>query len=67
MTMSTEEDRVDPSEGKSDASPSAPGTGRKSETVLADPDTRQPPDPGKLPQSSPVPDVLEVLEEGRKH
>jgi len=63
----TEEDRVDPSEGKSAASPSGPGSGVKSETVLVDPDTKQPPDPRRLSQSSPVPDVLEVLREGRKH
>lgn len=57
----SEELRDDPSAGKSGASPSAPGTGVKSDTVDRDPDTKHPPAPGKLPQSSPVPDVPEVL------
>ncbi len=59
----TEERRDDPSAGKSGASPSAPGTGVKSQTVDADPDTRIPAE--DLPQASPVPDVVRTLKEGK--
>ncbi|MBB6093722.1 hypothetical protein HNQ60_002603 [Povalibacter uvarum] len=59
----TEEGRDDPSAGKSGASPSAPGTGVKSHTVDADPDTRIPAE--ELPQASPVPDVVKTLKEDR--
>jgi len=62
----SEEDRVDPSSGKSAASPSAPGSGVKSKTVLLDPTTQQPPPPDALPQASPVPDVVHDLQKGRK-
>lgn len=65
MTRS-EEDRDDPSAGKSGASPSAPGSGKKSRTVDVDPDTKIPPDPDSVPQASPVPDVPHALEEDRK-
>ncbi len=62
----TETDRDDPSDGKSAASPSAPGTGRKSETVNLDPDTDQRRASEKVPQASPVPDVVRALREARK-
>lgn len=62
----TETDRDDPSDGKSDASPSAPGTGTKSETVNADPATDPAKAAGTLPQASPAPDVERVLHESRK-
>jgi len=62
----TETDRDDPSDGKSGASPSAPGTGMKSETVKADPATDEAKVAGSLPQASPVPDVERALEESRK-
>jgi hypothetical protein len=62
----TETDRDDPSDGKSAASPSAPGTGVKSETVNVDPDTDQRRVQDKLPQASPIPDVVRVLKEDRK-
>ena len=63
----TETDRDDPSDGKSGASPSAPGTGVKSETVTADPATDQQRVRDKVPQASPVPDVVRVLAESRKN
>ncbi|HEY6640823.1 hypothetical protein [Povalibacter sp.] len=62
----TETDRDDPSDGKSDASPSAPGTGTKSTTVQRDPDTDPVRNAGKLPQASPVPDVLRALKDANK-
>ena len=65
MTTS-EEQRDDPSAGKSGASPSAPGSGAKSKTVEVDPDTKIPPDPQSLPQASPAPDVPHALKEDRK-
>lgn len=61
----TETDRDDPSDGKSGASPSAPGTGVKSETVNVDPDTDPRRVHDKLPQASPAPDVLRALKEDR--
>jgi len=64
MTRS-EEARDDPSSGKSAASPSAPGSGVKSDTVDQDPSTRHPPDPKKIPQASPVPDVVRQLKEAK--
>ncbi|HMN44139.1 MAG TPA: hypothetical protein PKE27_06195 [Povalibacter sp.] len=63
----TETDRDDPSEGKSGASPSAPGTGAKSETVKADPTTDEAKVADTLPQASPVPDVQRALEESRRY
>jgi hypothetical protein len=65
MTRS-ETDRDDPSDGKSAASPSAPGAGVKSETVNLDPDTDQQRVHDKLPQASPVPDVVRALREDRR-
>ncbi len=62
----SEEQRDDPSAGKSGASPSAPGSGEKSRTVEADPDTKIPPEPGSVPEASPVPDVPRTLKEDRK-
>jgi hypothetical protein len=62
----TEELRDDPSAGKSGASPSESGSGRKSLTVFADPDTDTRYDPARVPQASPVPDVQRDLEEARK-
>lgn len=62
----SEEQRDDPSAGKSGASPSAPGSGEKSRTVDLDPDTKIPPDPDSVPQASPIPDVPQALEEDRK-
>jgi hypothetical protein len=62
----TEELRDDPSAGKSGASPSESGTGEKSRTVMADPDTRTEPASQHVPQSSPVPNTLKDLAEARK-
>ncbi len=62
----TEQARTDPSGGKSDASPSAPGKGIRKNTVLEDPATQQPPKPGALPQSSPVPDTKRALNVGQQ-
>jgi hypothetical protein len=62
----TETDRDDPSDGKSAASPSAPGTGVKSDTVSVDPDTDQRRVHDQLPQASPVPDVVRALKEDRR-
>jgi hypothetical protein len=62
----SEELRDDPSAGKSGASPSGTGTGTKSHTVFADPDTKTPPDLGQVPQVPPVPDVLRDLDEAKK-
>ncbi len=62
----TETDRDDPSDGKSGASPSASGTGRKSETVQLDPQTDQLANADKLPQASPVPDVVRALREANE-
>jgi len=65
MTRS-EEDRDDPSAGKSAASPSASGSGVKSRTVMSDPDTQTRYSPDRVAQHAPVPDVAHDLEEARK-
>jgi hypothetical protein len=57
----TEEARTDPSGGKSGASPSGPGKGNPKNTAQLDPDTQQPPPPGAIPQTPPVPDTPRVL------
>jgi hypothetical protein len=62
----SEELRDDPSAGKSGASPSGTGTGEKSHTVFADPDTQTPPKRGQVPQVPPAPDVPKALDEARK-
>ncbi len=65
MSLS-EELRDDPSAGKSGASPSDSGTGRKSRTVFEDPDTRSKYGVDQVPQVPPVPDTERDLEESRK-
>lgn len=62
----SEELRDDPSAGKSGASPSESGTGHKSRTVFADPDTRSKYGPDQIPQVPPVPDTQRDLAEARK-
>ena len=62
----SEELRDDPSAGKSGASPSGTGTGEKSHTVFADPDTETAPNLEHVPQVPPAPDVIKDLKEARK-